>query len=74
MSGIIETKSMEIPVIEGSDVIFLAAVCVDKDGKASIAFNASEGVNVAKVGKALQEFGVDLESRGTKALKGNAEA
>lgn len=74
MSEKIETKNMEVPVIEGSEIVFLAAVCVGKDGKAAIAFNAAEGVNVIRVGKALQEFGADLASRGTKALDGVAEA
>lgn len=74
MSEKIETKKMDVPVIEGSEVIFLAAVCVDKDGKAAIAFNAAEGVNVIRVGKAMQEFGADLANRGTKALEGTAEA
>lgn len=74
MSEKIEIKTMEVPAIAGSEVVFLAAVCVDKDGKAAIAYNAAEGVNVVRVGKALQEFGVDLANRGTKALEGAAEA
>lgn len=70
----VTTKKMDVPSIEGHEIVFIASVCVGDDGRAAIAFNALEGVNIVRVGQALAEFGADLAKRGTKAIEGPSEA
>ena len=74
MSDKIETQKIDVPVIEGTKVVFLATVCVGKDGRAAIAYNASEGVNIVKVGQALAVFGSDIAKRGISAVSDASEA
>lgn len=60
----IRTKQMDIPYIDGTEIVFIAAICVDEKGKASITYNALDGVNMAKISEALQQFGKDIASCG----------
>lgn len=52
----LETIRMDIPVIKGSDPVFVLAICVLPNGDARLTFNAAEGVNYERVGMALREF------------------
>lgn len=70
----IKTTQMEVPVIDGSKPIFIAVVCVGEDGKAAIAYNVAEGVNISKVGRALSEFGKAVANSGVDGIAKVIEA
>lgn len=74
----ITTKKIDVPVIEGSEPIAIATVCVDTKGNGAIAFSALEGVNLINVGNSFIDFGKKLLDENSvkveKEGKGNGKA
>lgn len=53
---------MDVPYVEGTEIVFVSAICVGEKGQVSITYNAVDGINMKRVSEALQQFGKDIAS------------
>ena len=67
MSEKTETKNMPVRIPKGNEAIFVLAISVDGEGRASVSYNFQNNVNLAKIAMALEDFAKNL-------AHGNAEA
>jgi len=67
MSEKTEITNLPIKIPKGNEAIFVLAITVDKDGKASIAYNFQNNVNVSKVAMALEDFAKRLAASNADA-------
>ena len=66
----IVSKKIDVPVIEGSEPIAIATVCVNEKGDGAIAFSALKGVDIMKIGNSLIDFGNQLLGDHAAAKRG----